>query len=195
MKRFQVFIYFCAYILVVSSASAKLDLGSIKKQQTYPSGTGTTISTSVSTVEPCNVGCQNGWVPYGGNCYRKMVDVLTQESAEQECVELGAHLASFETTDEATSVKNLVLSSPLFSDDLLSFTSSSQETWIGLSKTNNGAWKWVNSSDVDFTNLPDGTTVNGASCVSMNISGIWQPKECTSTASSFICKRTAASQI
>lgn len=38
--------------------------------------------------------------------FQKMLDVLTQSAAEQECVALGAHLASFETATEATAVKS-----------------------------------------------------------------------------------------
>ncbi|UMM36859.1 hypothetical protein L5515_008834 [Caenorhabditis briggsae] len=185
---------FVLLLLIPTLSSAQLDLSAIKKQATTPSGP--TVSTAVAattTVGPCNVGCQHSWIPYNGNCYKKMLDVLTQSTAEEECVSLGAHLASFETPEEATAIKNLVLFAPLFSDDLQTFWSSSQESWIGLSKTSNGAWKWSDSTEVDFTNLPDGTSVSEASCVSMNISGVWQSNKCSSTVSSFICKRTADS--
>ncbi|EFP10708.1 hypothetical protein GCK72_020559 [Caenorhabditis remanei] len=182
------FVLFLKFVFI----SAQLDLNSIKKQQTYPATGPTTISTSAaSTVGPC-VGCQYGWVPYGGSCYKKMLDVLTQSTAEQECITLGAHLASFETNDKATAIKNLVLSAPLFSTDLFSYSSSSQESWIGLSKTSNGAWKWTDASEVEFANLPTGTSVTGASCVSMNTSGVWKPNDCTSTVTSFICKRLSS---
>ncbi|EGT35907.1 hypothetical protein CAEBREN_28656 [Caenorhabditis brenneri] len=153
----------------------------------------TSAQLDLNSIRPCNVGCQDGWVPYSGNCYKKMFNVLTQSTAEQECLNLGSHLASFETTEEATAIRSLVLIAPLFSTNLLSYSSTSQDSWIGLSKTSNGAWKWTDSSEVEFTNLPDGTSVTGASCVSMNISGVWQPNECSSTVSSFICKRASAS--
>ncbi|CAP30698.1 Protein CBG11562 [Caenorhabditis briggsae] len=179
---------FVLLLLIPTLSSAQLDLSAIKKQATTPSGP--TVSTAVATTTT------------------KMLDVLTQSTAEEECVSLGAHLASFETPEEATAIKNLVLFAPLFSDDLQTFWSSSQESWIGLSKTSNGAWKWSDSTEVDFTNLPDGTSVSEASCVSvsgkilfrnrsvflkMNISGVWQSNKCSSTVSSFICKRTADS--
>ncbi|CAI2353951.1 unnamed protein product [Caenorhabditis sp. 36 PRJEB53466] len=162
------------WMWLIPFASAQLDLSAIKKQQTYPSGT---VTVPTTTVGPCN----------------KMLDVLTQETAEQECVAFGAHLASFETSEQATAVKTLVLDAPLFSDDLLSFISSSQESWIGLSKEAEGAWTWTDSSSVEFTNLPAGTSVSGASCVAINSTGTWQPTACSSTAPSFICKREAAS--
>uniref|UniRef100_A0A8R1IBC7 C-type lectin domain-containing protein n=1 Tax=Caenorhabditis japonica TaxID=281687 RepID=A0A8R1IBC7_CAEJA len=133
-------------------------------------------------------------IPFSKPAYEtseKIPTALTQLAAEQQCNTLGAHLASFETASEANAVKKLVLEAPLFSSELLSFMTTSQESWIGLAKETNGAWTWTDSSSVEFTNLPDGTSAPESSCVYMNTTGHWQPKSCSSTTPSFICKQTS----
>uniref|UniRef100_A0A1I7TP53 C-type lectin domain-containing protein n=1 Tax=Caenorhabditis tropicalis TaxID=1561998 RepID=A0A1I7TP53_9PELO len=192
-------LFFLILPILPLSISAQLDLNSIKKQQTYPSVTATTVafpstttSTISTTVGRCNIGCQDGWIPYGGNCYTKIDETLAQSTAEQECIDLGGHLASLESVEESNAIRSLVLAAPLFSGDLLSFTSSSENSWIGLSKESDGSWKWSDSSDFGYTNLPNESSISGESCVSMNISGTWQSNDCSSTLSSFICKRKSA---
>ncbi|CAI5450075.1 unnamed protein product [Caenorhabditis angaria] len=190
-------------VFVPIFAQVTLNLNNIKRFQTVASDT---VSTVAQTTVPlttvplttvplnCNAGCLTGWIPYSGNCYKKFEATVTQSEAEGYCSVYGAHLASIESGLEATAVKYLILESPfnVASGNLAGFLSSSQNAWIGLSKTANGAWSWTDSSEVLYTNLPSGESTTGASCATVN-GTLWQPKSCSSTSTAYICKMAQSS--
>ncbi|CAB3397838.1 unnamed protein product [Caenorhabditis bovis] len=169
-----------AILLIVGIISigieGKLDLKNIKRQQTYPPGNiPTTMSSAAGDL--CNAGCPEGWIPFNRKCYRNVEKKLSQKDAEAECQTEGSHLVSLLSAEEARAAKFLIMDSPFFVTSLSSFTSSSADIWIGLSKSKNGSWFWTDSNKVEFTNFPSGASSSSESCsqITNGASAVWQP--------------------
>ncbi|CAJ1072733.1 macrophage mannose receptor 1-like isoform X1 [Xyrichtys novacula] len=86
------------------------------------------------------------WLPFKGHCYLFMTDEIEWADAASSCVRHGGVLASIEDPDEQQFIKNHV---EIFQDGHSSF-------WIGLFKTHQGTWLWLDKKVIDFTNwAPD----------------------------------------
>uniref|UniRef100_A0A672GKU0 Mannose receptor C-type 1 n=1 Tax=Salarias fasciatus TaxID=181472 RepID=A0A672GKU0_SALFA len=141
-------------------------------------------STDIAPTEPpqlpgrCPESKDNSWIPFRGHCY----SFFTSESvnwpfASVECLKLGASLLSIQDPAENLFIQQNL---ELLHDGAKSF-------WIGLYKTNNDDWMWIDNTVVDYTNwkkeMPKSDT-----CVLINSdSGQWSTNSCRRY-SAFICK-------
>uniref|UniRef100_A0A672FZD2 Mannose receptor C-type 1 n=1 Tax=Salarias fasciatus TaxID=181472 RepID=A0A672FZD2_SALFA len=145
-------------------------------------------STDIAPTEPpqlpgrCPESKDNSWIPFRGHCY----SFFTSESvnwpfASVECLKLGASLLSIQDPAENLFIQQNL---ELLHDGAKSF-------WIGLYKTNNDDWMWIDNTVVDYTNwkkeMPKSDT-----CVLINSdSGQWSTNSCRRY-SAFICKMPKA---
>ncbi|TKS87642.1 Macrophage mannose receptor 1 [Collichthys lucidus] len=118
------------------------------------------------------------WIPFRGHCYSflsSMVDNWAHASVE--CLKMGASLVSIEDPQESQFIQQNL---ELLQDGAKSF-------WIGLYKTHEGEWMWIDNSAVDYTNWKKGMPKTD-SCVDIHSdSGQWSTTTCTRY-KSYICK-------
>ncbi|XP_010742418.3 macrophage mannose receptor 1 [Larimichthys crocea] len=118
------------------------------------------------------------WIPFRGHCYSflsSMVDNWAHASVE--CLKMGASLVSIEDPQESQFIQQNL---ELLQDGAKSF-------WIGLYKTHEGEWMWIDNSAVDYTNWKKGMPKTD-SCVDIHSdSGQWSTNTCTRY-KSYICK-------
>ncbi|XP_008296580.1 macrophage mannose receptor 1 [Stegastes partitus] len=121
---------------------------------------------------------QKTWIPFRGHCYhfvRSMVDNWAHASVA--CLKMGASLVSIEDPSESAFIQQNL---ELLQDGAKTF-------WIGLYKSHEGKWMWIDNSVVDYTNWKAGMP-KSESCVDINSdSGQWATTSC-SRYRSYICK-------
>uniref|UniRef100_A0A7N6A7T8 Macrophage mannose receptor 1 n=1 Tax=Anabas testudineus TaxID=64144 RepID=A0A7N6A7T8_ANATE len=130
---------------------------------------------------------QKTWIPFRGHCYAflsSMVDNWAHASVE--CLKmadimllclLGASLVSIQDPQEGRFIQENL---ELLQDGAKTF-------WIGLYKTHEGEWMWIDNSAVDYTNWKTGMPKSD-SCVDIHSdSGQWSTNSC-SRYRSYICK-------
>ncbi|XP_034562096.1 macrophage mannose receptor 1 [Notolabrus celidotus] len=122
---------------------------------------------------------QTEWIPFRGHCYSFLSYYDgSWASASVECLKRDSSLVSIEDRQEATFIQQNV---HLLQDSAKSF-------WIGLYKTHEGEWKWIDNSVVDYTNWKKGMPQSDL-CVEINSeSGQWNTKRCYRSGC-YICKR------
>ncbi|KAJ7994105.1 hypothetical protein DPEC_G00262470 [Dallia pectoralis] len=123
--------------------------------------------------------CREGWWSFQGSCYLTSKKSLGWHNAEQECINLGAHLLVLNTVDEQ--------------DYISKVAEEGQRYWIGLvERTQEGHWTWVDGTDYKSTpkfwdaGQPDDWdyTANGEDCVELHPGPrsrrrLWNDSECT----------------
>ncbi|XP_029313971.1 macrophage mannose receptor 1 [Cottoperca gobio] len=121
---------------------------------------------------------QISWTPFRGHCYSFIKSLVgSWPHASVECLKMGASLMSIEDPQE-----NLFLQQnlELMQDGATSF-------WIGLIKTHEGEWMWIDNSAVDYVNWKT-KMPKLDSCVNIDShSGQWSTESCTRY-KSYICK-------
>ncbi|KAM9332480.1 macrophage mannose receptor 1-like isoform 2-T2 [Pholidichthys leucotaenia] len=121
---------------------------------------------------------QRTWIPFRGHCYLFLWAI--QESwahASVECIKMGGNLVSIEDPFEGRFIRNNI---ELLKDNARDF-------WVGLYKSYEGEWKWIDNSPVDYTNWKS-ETGDGHSCVDIiSDTGEWETSYC-SNRMPFICK-------
>uniref|UniRef100_A0A672FW95 Mannose receptor C-type 1 n=1 Tax=Salarias fasciatus TaxID=181472 RepID=A0A672FW95_SALFA len=141
-------------------------------------------STDIPPTEPpqlpgrCPESKDNSWIPFRGHCYSFFLSrSVWWPFASVECLKLGASLLSIQDPAENLFIQqNLVL----LQDGTKSF-------WIGLYKTNNDDWMWIDNTVVDYINWKEGMPKNGK-CVQINShGGQWSTNDCNRH-EAFICK-------
>ncbi|XP_077592286.1 macrophage mannose receptor 1 [Stigmatopora nigra] len=118
------------------------------------------------------------WIPFRGHCYSFLGSLVDNWAhASVGCLKMGGTLASIEDPQESFFIQQNL---ELLQDGAKSF-------WIGLYKTHDGKWSWIDNSAVDYTNW--GADSPGTeSCVSVHSeSGKWKTTAC-SRYRSYICK-------
>ncbi|XP_047205018.1 macrophage mannose receptor 1 [Girardinichthys multiradiatus] len=121
---------------------------------------------------------QGSWIPFRGHCYSFLSSVVHNWAhASVECLKMGASLASIQDPVEGAFIhKNL----ELLQDEAKSF-------WIGLYKSHDDEWLWIDNSVIDYANWKTGMP-NSDSCVNIDSdSGKWSTISC-SRYRSYICK-------
>ncbi|XP_070961448.1 macrophage mannose receptor 1-like isoform X1 [Oncorhynchus clarkii lewisi] len=119
------------------------------------------------------------WVPFRGYCYAFLNSVVDNWAhATVECLRMGASLVSVEDPLEASFIqKNLEL-----------LQDGSKSFWIGMHKSHEGDWMWIDNSVVDYTNWKQGMPKSGEQCVEIQSdSGLWSTNSCNRY-KSYICK-------
>ncbi|XP_035511844.1 macrophage mannose receptor 1 [Morone saxatilis] len=118
------------------------------------------------------------WIPFRGHCYSFLSSLVDNWAhASVECLKMGASLVSIEDPQEGAFIQQNL---ELLQDSAKSF-------WIGLYKTHEGEWMWIDNNVVDYTNWKTGMPKSD-SCVDINSeSGQWSTNTC-SRYKSYICK-------
>uniref|UniRef100_A0A4W6CH01 Macrophage mannose receptor 1 n=1 Tax=Lates calcarifer TaxID=8187 RepID=A0A4W6CH01_LATCA len=118
------------------------------------------------------------WIPFRGHCYSFLSSVVDNWAhASVECLKMGASLVSIQDPQEGLFIQQNL---ELLQDGAKTF-------WIGLYKTHEGEWMWIDNSVVDYTNWKTGMP-KSESCVDINSdSGQWSTNSC-SRYRSYICK-------
>ncbi|KAM7369802.1 hypothetical protein PAMP_011093 [Pampus punctatissimus] len=118
------------------------------------------------------------WIPFRGHCYSFLGSVTDNwAQATVECLKIGASLASIQDPHEGLFIQQNL---ELLHDEARSF-------WIGMYKTHEGVWMWVDNSVVDYTNWKAGMP-NSDICVDIQSdSGRWGTSSCNKY-KSYICK-------
>ncbi|XP_010904068.2 macrophage mannose receptor 1 [Esox lucius] len=119
------------------------------------------------------------WVPFRGYCYAFLNSVVDNWAhATVECLRIGASLVSIEDSLEANFIQQNL---ELLQDGSKSF-------WIGMHKSQEGDWMWVDNSVVDYINWKQGMPKSGDLCVEIHSdSGQWSTNSCNRY-KSYICK-------
>ncbi|XP_073344522.1 macrophage mannose receptor 1 [Pagrus major] len=121
---------------------------------------------------------QRTWIPFRGHCYSFLNSVVNNWAhASVECLKMGSSLVSIEDPQESLFI----------TQNLERLHDSAKSFWIGLYKTHEGEWMWIDSNVVDFTNWKTGISKSD-SCVDINSeTGKWSTSSC-SRYRSYICK-------
>ncbi|XP_015232976.1 PREDICTED: macrophage mannose receptor 1 [Cyprinodon variegatus] len=121
---------------------------------------------------------QKTWIPFRGHCYSFMSSVVNNWAhASVECIKMGASLVSIQDPVEGAFIQKNI---ELLQDGAKSF-------WIGLFKTHDDEWMWIDKSTVDYTNWKTGMP-NTDTCVNIHSdSGQWSTNSCNRYRP-FICK-------
>ncbi|XP_070709201.1 macrophage mannose receptor 1 [Pempheris klunzingeri] len=121
------------------------------------------------------------WIPFRGHCYSFISSVSDNWAhASVECLKIGASLVSIEDPQESLFIKQ----------NLEILEDSAKSFWIGLFKSLNGEWKWIDNSVVDYTNwkkrMP--SVDDQDSCVDISSeTGEWSTTRCRRYRN-YICK-------
>ncbi|XP_036452928.1 macrophage mannose receptor 1-like [Colossoma macropomum] len=128
--------------------------------------------------------CQNGWYQFGSRCFRIYTAAVTWSYAEQNCVNMGGHLASVHSSEEYTFIQELVLNA----------TNSNSQTWLGgTDAAQEGVWAWTDGSAFNYNNWSYGQPDNGywysENCLMMNFPVSWNDAYCDNVLPS-VCAKT-----
>ncbi|XP_036452963.1 ladderlectin-like [Colossoma macropomum] len=127
--------------------------------------------------------CQNGWSQFGSRCFSVFTTSANWLASEQNCVNMGGHLASVHSSEEYTFIRALVLN----------VTSSNSRTWLGATDAvQEGVWVWTDGSAFDYINWSTGQPDNAGSaenCMEMNFPVNWNDVTCNSLFPS-VCAKT-----
>ncbi|XP_041924202.1 macrophage mannose receptor 1 [Alosa sapidissima] len=118
------------------------------------------------------------WIPFRGHCYAFITASLENWAhSTVECIRMGASLLSIEDPTEANFIQEKL---GMLQDGTKSF-------WIGLHRSHEGKWMWIDTSPVDYTNWNSRTHSYG-DCVFINSdSAVWEKTSC-SRYRPYICK-------
>ncbi|XP_029935851.1 macrophage mannose receptor 1 [Myripristis murdjan] len=118
------------------------------------------------------------WIPFRGHCYTFLSSVVDNWAhASVECLRMGGSLVSIQDPLEGQFIQQNL---ELLQDGSKSF-------WIGLYKSHEGEWMWIDNSVVDYTNWKNGMQKSDF-CVEIHSdSGQWSTQSC-SRYKSYICK-------
>ncbi|KAK9527635.1 hypothetical protein VZT92_014181 [Zoarces viviparus] len=121
---------------------------------------------------------QKTWIPFRGHCYSFMSSVVNNWAhASVECLKMRASLVSIEDPQESLFIQQNL---ELLQDGAKSF-------WIGLYKTREGEWMWIDNNVVDYVNWKTGMPKSDL-CVDINSeNGQWSTNSC-GRYKSYICK-------
>ncbi|KAL7876140.1 hypothetical protein AOLI_G00111030 [Acnodon oligacanthus] len=128
--------------------------------------------------------CQNGWYQFGSRCFRIYTAAVTWSYAEQNCVDMGGHLASVHSSEEYIFIQELVQNA----------TNSNSQTWLGgTDAAQEGVWAWTDGSAFNYFNWsysqPDNGYWYSENCLMMNFPVSWNDANCDNVLPS-VCAKT-----
>ncbi|XP_062415062.1 ladderlectin-like [Pungitius pungitius] len=118
--------------------------------------------------------CPYGWTRYSGRCYRFISRAMSWGRAENNCLDLGGHLASVRNVLEYREIQEVITSADL----------SSPQTWVGgYNAQEVNQWFWSDGTRLDFTMWAPGEPNNYQGrqrCIQMNFGDgkAWDDVEC-----------------
>ncbi|XP_067107531.1 macrophage mannose receptor 1 [Osmerus mordax] len=117
------------------------------------------------------------WVPFRGHCYAFFNSVVDSWArASVECLRMGGSLVSIEDPLENHFIQENI---ELMQDGIKTF-------WIGMHKSYEGEWMWINNDVLDYTNWKPGS--HSGDCVEIRAdTGQWSTNSCMRY-KSYICK-------
>ncbi|XP_029105110.1 neurocan core protein-like isoform X1 [Scleropages formosus] len=132
-----------------------------------------------ATCEKDTEGCEHGWRKFHGRCYRYFPRRHAWESAEKDCREHSAHLASVHSAAEQDFLTGL----------------SRENTWIGLNdRTVEDDFQWTDNTELEYESWqekqPDNFFAGGEDCVVTvaHEDGRWNDVPCNYNLP-YICKK------
>uniref|UniRef100_A0AAY4AAK8 Macrophage mannose receptor 1 n=1 Tax=Denticeps clupeoides TaxID=299321 RepID=A0AAY4AAK8_9TELE len=126
------------------------------------------------------------WIPYRGHCYAFMTSSMENWAhASVECMRIGASLVTIEDPLESQFIhQNL----EILQDGTKSF-------WIGMHRSYDGEWMWVDNTVVDYTNWGSRRAHSYGECVEIaSDTGEWGTSSC-SRYKAYICKVAKVPQV
>ncbi|KAG7499177.1 macrophage mannose receptor 1-like [Solea senegalensis] len=139
---------------------------------------------------PLNTICPAGWMSFAGSCYWMVSNIhllTTWYDAYTRCSDIGAHLLIINSQEEQFFINGKL---PDFHQTDI------PDIWIGLSdKDQDGVFKWVDKSPVQFSNYGPGWPRNTAGlwdCGQIftgNYEGKWETTNCFKSLG-FVCEMT-----
>ncbi|XP_027706631.1 C-type lectin domain family 4 member G isoform X3 [Vombatus ursinus] len=131
-----------------------------------------TLKTKGSSCQPC----PSTWRDFQGSCYFFSENKLTWSQARDDCVQKQAHLVIINNRDE----QNF-----LTPTDILGY-------WIGLRKVQEGVHKWIDGTELGYTNWNFGEPNDSQgkeNCVMMLHHGKWNDFTCEQSSDNWICEK------
>ncbi|XP_049338780.1 macrophage mannose receptor 1-like isoform X3 [Astyanax mexicanus] len=138
------------------------------------------------------------WLPYRGHCYAFVTSETSWSVASGICLRRGGSLVTIQDKNETSFLEKYI---SLFGNDHSDF-------WIGLFKTHDGHWKWLDNSVVDFTNWEESVnpdenhgdydddyhySYRSKQCtVISSRTKQWRPVHCEHNSDMYICKTAKA---
>ncbi|XP_028289877.1 macrophage mannose receptor 1 isoform X2 [Gouania willdenowi] len=124
---------------------------------------------------------ENSWIPFRGHCYSFFdSESVSWALATVACLKKGATLLSIQDPVEGDFIQQ----------NLEFLQDVAKNFWIGLYRPDNGDWRWIDNSVMDYTNWKTGMPKTDTSqfCVNINSeSGKWSTNSCRRY-SPYICK-------
>ncbi|KAM9712648.1 macrophage mannose receptor 1 isoform 1-T1 [Menidia menidia] len=121
---------------------------------------------------------QRTWIPFRGHCYSfHSSQVDNWAHASVECLKMGASLVSIEDPSEGLFMQQNL---ELLQDGAKSF-------WIGLYKSHEEKWMWIDNSVVDYTNWKKGMPKSDSCVEIQSDTGEWSTNSCRRYRS-YVCK-------
>ncbi|XP_027706629.1 C-type lectin domain family 4 member G isoform X1 [Vombatus ursinus] len=120
--------------------------------------------------------CPSTWRDFQGSCYFFSENKLTWSQARDDCVQKQAHLVIINNRDE----QNF-----LTPTDILGY-------WIGLRKVQEGVHKWIDGTELGYTNWNFGEPNDSQgkeNCVMMLHHGKWNDFTCEQSSDNWICEK------
>ncbi|KAM9827488.1 macrophage mannose receptor 1 [Neosynchiropus ocellatus] len=126
----------------------------------------------------CPESTKVGWVPFRGYCYTFVTSNReTWAHASLECMKIGGSLVSIEDPHESYFIQSNV---EMLHDEAKSF-------WIGMIKTHEDAWMWIDGTVVDFTNWMANVRWSDSCVILSSGTAQWNSIQC-SKYNAYICK-------
>ncbi|KAB5579042.1 hypothetical protein PHYPO_G00190160 [Pangasianodon hypophthalmus] len=105
--------------------------------------------------------CPDGWVKFGGRCFKYQATSMDWASAEKYCLNIGANLISIHNEGEYQQVKSIIRAQD----------PQEKPTWIGLSSCQKKLnWFWSDGTQLTFTKWNPGepNSLTEEFCAHMN---------------------------
>ncbi|XP_043981350.1 galactose-specific lectin nattectin-like [Gambusia affinis] len=125
--------------------------------------------------------CPPGWTWFQRRCFVFVNDQKSWAAAENDCLSKNGNLASFQSSDEYSFIKNLVYQT----------TGNYTRSWIGAHSTLiDSTWLWSDGSRFVFYHWTRNIASEGKKCMDINVEGqsLLLGNKCT-TKLPYICAR------
>ncbi|PWA23251.1 hypothetical protein CCH79_00018979 [Gambusia affinis] len=108
--------------------------------------------------------CPPGWTWFQRRCFVFVNDQKSWAAAENDCLSKNGNLASFQSSDEYSFIKNLVYQT----------TGNYTRSWIGAHSTLiDSTWLWSDGSRFVFYHWTRNIASEGKKCMDINLEGTW----------------------